>query len=345
MTVLALVAALGLLVANGYFVAYEFAVVGARPTQFEADAAAGDRRSAGALAATRSVNRQLSGAQLGITMASLGLGAVAEPALAGLVAGALGGLGLEDAPAHAIAVALALAVVVFLHMVVGEMVPKSIALTAPERTLRALVPINRAYLVVVGWFVTGLTAIGDLGVRLLGIEPQHELMSAHTAEQLSRMLATSRREGVIEDAAADLMTGVLDFGDLTAEEVMTPRRDLSFVGRTSTVAEVETVVVESGHSRLPVVGQDLDDVRGFVHAKDLLALEPSAADRPLPLRLVRRMLVVPPDRGLDDLLRSMRATRVHVALVVDELGRTRGLVTLEDLLEELVGDILDESDR
>src|SRR5690606_18594689 len=129
-----------------------------------------------------------------------GLGAVAEPALAGLVAGALGGLGLEDAPAHAIAVALALAVVVFLHMVVGEMVPKSIALTAPERTLRALVPSNRAYLVVVGWFVTGLTAIGDGGVRLLGIEPQRELMSAHTAEQPSRMLATSRREGVIEDA-------------------------------------------------------------------------------------------------------------------------------------------------
>jgi CBS domain containing-hemolysin-like protein len=344
-TGLALLAAVVLLIANGFFVAYEFAVVGARRTKLEPLAEAGDRRAVRALRAVRAVNLNLSGAQLGITMASLGLGAVAEPAVASLFESLFSNFGMSAALSHTIAFIVALTIVVFLHMVIGEMVPKNIALTEPERTLLVLVPINRLYLAVFGLLVRALTAIANAGVRMVGIEPREEMASGHTAEELASMLAMSRREGAIEDFAAELMTGVLDFGELTADDVMVPRDEIGYVSRRTTAAEAERLVLERGHSRLPVVGRDLDDVRGFIHAKDLLALSPDEARRPLPSFLIRRMLVVPGDHSVDDLLLSMRRTRVHFALVTDEAGSTKGLVTLEDLLEELVGDIIDESDR
>lgn len=335
-TAWALVLAVALLVANGFFVAVEFAVVGSRRTRLEGLVEEGSRRARHALAATADLNTQLAGAQLGITMASLGLGAVAEPAVAGLLEGFLG---------HAAAVVVALVVVVFLHLVVGEMVPKNIALTDPERSLLALVGLDRAYLWLFGPVIRVLNGVSGLGMRLLGVEPRDALAAGHTAEELAVMLAASREEGLIEDFAHDLLAGVLDFSERNVASVMVPREQVVAVQVGTTVAGAERVVVDSGHSRLPVVGRDLDDVRGFVHAKDLLTLPPEARDRPVPLRLLRRMLVVPTTRSLEDLLLGMRRARVHFALVVDEAGATAGIVTLEDLLEELVGDIVDESDR
>jgi CBS domain containing-hemolysin-like protein len=343
--VLALLVTAVLLVANGFFVAVEFAVVSSRRTKLESSAEAGDQGAQRALGAVREVNFRLSGAQLGITMASLGLGVVAEPAVADLLAIPLGWIGLGESAAHVIAVVAGLTIVVFLHMVIGEMVPKNIALADPEGTLVRLAPLDRAYLAVFGPVVRLLNWVSNGGIRLLGVEPRDELTTAHTADEIAVMLAASREEGVIEDFAADLLAGVLDFGGLTAADVMVPRSAIGFVDRRTTTAEAERIVVERGHTRLPVVGRDLDDVRGFIHAKDLLTLPSSASDRPLPLRLLRRMLVVPQTRSLEDLLLSMRRSRVHFALVVDDDGATVGLVTLEDLLEELVGDILDESDR
>lgn len=347
---LALVATVALLLANGFFVALEFAVVGSRPTKLESEATAGDRAAVRALASVREVNLQLSGAQLGITMASLGLGVVTEPAVAELLAVPLAWLGLGRDVAHGVAVVAALTIVVFLHMVIGEIVPKNIALADPESTLVRLTPWNRMYLAVFRPLIRLLNAIGNLGVRAFGVRPVDELHTANTADELALMVAASRQEGAIEDFAADLLAGVLDFGDLTVADVMVPRDAVDFVGRQTSVAEAERVVVERGHSRLPVAGRDLDDVQGFIHAKDLLVLPPSAAHEPLPSRLVRRMLVVRQDRTLEDLLLTMRRTRVHFALVTTtdsgaSVSRTAGLVTLEDLLEELVGDILDETDR
>jgi CBS domain containing-hemolysin-like protein len=159
------------------------------------------------------------------------------------------------------------------------------------------------------------------------------------------MLGESHDEGYIEEFAHELLTGVLDFSQRDAAFVMVPRDEVVSVRRSATVAEVEATMVESGHSRMPVVDHDIDSMIGFVHSKDLLGLGPDDYDRPLPLRLVRRMLVVPRDRTLEDLLKAMRSERVHFALVTDPDRRTAGVVTLEDLLEELVGDILDESDR
>lgn len=339
------VAAVALLLANGFFVAVEFAVVGSRRTKLQELAAAGDRRAERSLAALSDLNRELGGAQLGITMASLGLGIVAEPAVAQLLAPLFELIGASEALAHSVALVVALVIVVFLHLVVGEMVPKNVAIVDPERTLSRLAPVDRAYLFVFGPLVTVLTAISNAGLRLFGVRARSELPIAHTAEELAAMLATSREQGLIEDFAADLMAGVLDFGGRDASAVMVPRERIAYISIGTSVAEAERMVLERGHSRLLVVGRDLDDVRGFIHAKDLLTLPADAAARPVPLRLVRRMLDVPCDRSLEELLLGMRRARVHLAVVRDAEGHTAGLVTLEDLLEELVGDILDESDR
>ncbi len=345
MIALALLATLGLLLANGFFVALEFSVVGSRPTKLESAAAEGDRGAERALDTVREVNLQLSGAQLGITMASLGLGIVTEPAVASLLTTPLRWFGLGHDVADGVAVVVALTIVVFLHMVVGEIVPKNIALTDPEKTLVRVAPLNRLYLGLFRPVIRALNFLGNLGVRVFGVEPRDELTSAHTADELAVMLAASHEEGMIEDFAADLLAGVLDFGGLTAGDVMVPRASISFVDQRTTVAEADRVVIVRGHSRLPVVGRDLDHVLGFLHAKDLLTLPPSAAGAPVPPRLMRRMLVVPEHRSLEDLLLAMRRTRVHFALVTADDGTTAGVVTLEDLLERLVGDILDESDR
>lgn len=342
----ALVVAVLLLAVNGFFVAVEFALVGSRRTRVEELAEAGSRRARVALDSLGDLTLQLAGAQLGITIASLALGYVAEPAVVSGLETLLGPVALPGAVSHAIAVVIGLGIVVFFHLVAGEMAPKGVALADPERTLLWIAVPNRVYLVVFRPVIRLLNASANAITRLLGVEPRDELATAPTAEELAVMVTESHEGGLIETFAHDLLTGVLDFGGRDAASVMVPRHEIVSVPRSATPSEVERVVVSSGHSRVPVTGPGgLDDVLGFLHSKDLLALDEEALGRPVPLRLVRRMLVVPPDRSLEDLLLSMRRARVHVALVSGDDGVTAGLLTLEDLLEELVGDILDESDR
>ena len=333
-----------LLAVNAFFVALEFALGGARRSRLEPLAAAGDKAAQRGLDAMRELSIQLAGAQLGITIASLILGLVGEPAMAHLLEGPVELIpGVPDSWAHPIASVLGLLIVVFAHMVLGEMVPKNFTLTHPESTLRAISMPNRAYLTVARPLVRVLNAMGNLGVRLCGIEPRDELASAHTAEELAVLVAASREEGTIQGFAAELLSGVLDFGGREVSSVMVPRDDICWITATATAADAEAVVLDQGHSRLPVVGPGgLDDVLGFLHAKDLLLLDPEVYGRPLPPRLMRRMLVVPRERSLEDLLLSMRRSRVHFALVTEEDGTTAGIVTLDDLLQELVGDITDE---
>ncbi|MCB1249455.1 MAG: HlyC/CorC family transporter [Acidimicrobiales bacterium] len=335
-----------LLALNGFFVAVEFALVGSRRSRLEELAADGSKRSQLAVDASERLNVGLAGAQLGITMASLGLGYVSEPAAVELLQAMLGPIGLSEGVEHLIAFIIGLSIIVFLHLVFGEMVPKGIALADPERSLLRLVQPNRWYLVLFGpvvrlfnWVAGGLTRL------VFRVEP-NATADVHTADELAVMLAESRAEGLIEDFAHDLLAGVLHFDEKTAAEVLVPPDDVTVVSRGATVAQVEDVVVASGHSRLLVVGEGgIDDVLGFVHSKDLLTASGLTPGRRLPPRLIRRMIVVPPERSLEEVLLTMRRTRVHLALVRDGDGRTCGIVTLEDLLEELVGDILDESDR
>jgi CBS domain containing-hemolysin-like protein len=335
-----------LLLANGFFVAVEFALIASRRTKLEAMAEQGSARARLAIGSMRNLNLQLAGAQLGITMASLLLGYVAEPTIAGLLEDGIGQVvTLPDGVRHTISFIIALTIVAFLHMVIGEMVPKNVAIADPERTLLALALPNRAYVTVFGPVLRVLNALSVFGVRLLGIEPRDELFTAASADELASMLGASRDQGLIEEVAHQLLTGALDLGDRSITTVMVPRDRVVWLPRSATPADAEALVVASGHTRLLVAGEEVDDVMGFVHAKDLLAVSGAARQRPLPLGRVRRMLVLGAGTSLDDALLAMQRDRLHVAVVTDEGGRTLGIATLEDVIEALVGDIRDESDR
>lgn len=340
----AIVAAVLLLAANAFFVAVEFALMASRRTRIEALAAEGDSRAAAAATMLRTLSLQLAGAQLGITMASLGLGAVAEPAVAHGLESAIGAVAdVPEGVLHTVSFVIALTIVVFLHMVLVEMVPKNIAIASAEGLLLWLALPMRAFVTVFGPLIRFLNVVANAGVRALGVEPRDEVAMAHTAEELAALVTASREEGLLEDFEHRLLSGALRFQARAVSSVMVPWERVVTVPRTATVAEVERLVVDSGHSRLPVV-DDGDEIVGFVHAKDLLRLGPELRARRLPHRLLRRMVVTTEDRTLEQVLRSMRRARLHFALVLDGAGGKVGVITLEDVVEQLVGAIRDETD-
>ena len=342
-----LIAAVVLLIANGFFVAVEFALLAARASRLEPMVEGGDDPGAEvALHAIRDLQPQLAGAQLGITMASLGLGYVAEPAVATLIESAIEQfVELPSGVLHTISFIVALSIVVTLHMVLGEMVPKNLALTHPERVARLLAPLHGAYVTLFKPLVWFLNAVSNGIVRLMGTEPVDELTTAFTVNEFHVLLAGAAEEGKIEDLEHELLSGALDFRARTAGSIMTPRHEMVTVPRPTSVADIEAVVAERGHSRIPVEGVGPDDIIGFVHSKDLLRLPLDARDDQVPLEMMRRMLIVSADQPVRDLMRSMRRARRHVALVRTAEGQLLGLVTLEDALEALVGDIRDETDH
>lgn len=347
MNVGALVATVLLLGANAFFVAVEFALVASRRTRLESMADAGQAGAKRALVSISDLSSQLAGAQLGITIASLLLGYVAEPAIAHALEDVLHDtVDLPETVTATIGFAVGLTIVVFLHMVLGEMVPKNIAIAGPEKTLLALDLPNRAYLWIFGPVITVLNALANVVVRLIGFEPADELSNSHTSGELAEMISASRAEGLIADVEDQLLRGALAIGEAPVRNLMVARDRIGFVERTATPAEAEAAVVRTGHSRLLVVGAGgLDDTLGFIHAKDLLTIPGGMRDQPLPLGRIRRVPIVRADAVIDDVLYALQDARVHLAIVADASGHTIGLVSLEDVLEELVGEIVDESDQ
>lgn len=341
--------AVGLIVANGFFVAVEFSLLAARRSRLEPLAEEGRFGAGTALRQMRDLNVQLAACQLGITVMSLLLGWLIEPPVGHLLEGWLESGPLPEGVGTVIGLVLALTIVALFHMVLGEMVPKSLALTAPERSAAALAPVQAALVFLMRPVVVVLDRLSRLGMRLLRVPVTDELAQAHTPSELSAMLEESRASGELEATEHVLLSGALGFVNTRVGEVMAPRDQLVTVPTTATVAEAEELVHRSGHSRVLVVGTGPDDVAGFLHAKDLLRLGPDRRSGLLPPGLVRVALRVRPDERLSDLLPRMRRARRHVAVVadVDERGVSRvlGLVTLEDILEAIVGDIRDESDR
>jgi CBS domain containing-hemolysin-like protein len=334
-----------LLLANGFFVGAEFALVAARRTKVEALAKAGDARARTALRSIRELSFMLAGAQLGITMCSLGLGFVAEPAVANLIETGLGTTGqLPDEVIHSISIVIALGIVTFLHMVIGEMAPKNIAIAEPEKTALWIAVPFRVYVTMFRPIVDLLNKLANLGTRLLGQKPQDEMTASHTAEEIGAMIEHSAREGMIREFEHRLLSGAIGFRERDAASAMVPRTEMVAIPVATTAADLERTVVETGHSRFPVYGRNLDNVYGFFHAKDLLKVPPEKRDQPLPNELIRQMLIVPESRKLHPLLIDMRRQQKHLALVIDEHGGTSGIVTLENLVEELVGEIRDEYD-
>ena len=337
----------GLLAVNGFFVALEFALVGSRSSRLEPLAAEGDRSAARALSAMRDLSVQLAGAQLGITIASLLLGMIGEPAVAHLLSMPIEHVPrLPDSWVHPIASIVALLIVVFAHMVFGEMVPKSITLGRPESTLRALTGPNRLYLLLARPFVAVLNAAANRGVRLFGVEPRDELASAHTTEELAVLVAASKEEGAIPDTAAAILAGVLDFGGQLVASMMVRATSISTVPAAVSGEEAELLAAGAAHTRLIVVGPTgLSDVRGFLHTKDLLSLDRSATATTSIEQITRPLPTVAVDATVEPVMLEMRATGVHIALVVDpDGGRVVGLITLDDLLGGLLNELTDPED-
>lgn len=324
-----------LLVANAFFVAAEFALVAASSVRLEVLAEGGNRRARAAIAAKRAMGLHLAGVQLGNTMASLGLGFVVEPAVAELLDALFGGV------SRGFSVTAAIVIVVVLHVLVGELVPKNAALSRPDALIMWLAPALRLFVAIFRPLIWLLEKMASGGVRLFGVRQMSSAGAAAGPEDISGMLGEARSYGLVDEFEHSLLASALDLRDKPISSAMVPRSEIVSIPRSFTAAEAESVVVSSGHSRL-LVG-DLDRPDGFVHAKDLLAVEPKMMSLPLPARTMRRALVIPADLTLERLLLRMRQQRVHLAVVTQE-GVTVGLITLEDILELLVGDIIDESD-
>lgn len=341
----AILVSIGLLLANAFFVAMEFALIAARRTKMEQLASEGNVRARAALSSIKELSFMLAGAQLGITMASLGLGAVAEPALAHAIEEPLQTT-FDASPTvvHSVAFTIALAIVVFFHMVIGEMAPKNVAIARPEGSALALAFPIRVYANLFRPFIWILNRVGNGVLRLFRVEPQDELVSVHTAGEIALMATESAKEGAIREFEHRLLTGAVGLSELDAGAVMVPRPEMVATPLTVTPVEIERLVLASGHSRFPLYRENLDDVVGFFHVKDLLKIPRDRQEQAIDTRLVRPMLVVPESLKLHPLLREMRRRRRHFALVMEEHGGTAGIVTLEDVLEELVGDIRDEHD-
>ncbi len=335
-----------LLALNGFFVAAEFALLASRRSRIEQLAAEGDRRARSALAGLREITLMLAGAQLGITMCSLGLGAVAEPAVAGIIEGMLGEwFTLSDTTRHVIAFSIGLSIVVFLHMVVAEMAPKSWAIAHPEKSALLLARPFRLFVSVLRPLIRFLNGMANITVKAVGVEPQDERAMAHSPSDLLLLIEESAGHGGIAAEEHELLARSLELSGLTAADAMTVRRDIVAVGAEVTADVVAAEAYRTGRTRVVVHEGDLDHVRGFVHAKDVLRLANGTWTTTAAGTISRPIMVTPQHHGLEDLLLEMRTRRQHIALVVDEHGMVLGLVTLEDVIEELIGDFDDESDR
>lgn len=336
MTLLGLLAAVALLIGNALFVAAEFAAVGARRAQIE-PLAAGSHRARRTLAAQRRLSLLLAGAQLGITLCSLGLGAIAEPTVARLFESALHAVHLPADLADPLAFAVALALVVLAHMVLGEMVPKNLALAGSERAAVLLVPALDTFIRIAGPLLRVLNAMANGALRLMGVQPQDELKTAYTPDELADILAESRREGLLAAGEHDRLARALAVQQRTAADVLIPLEDLVTVTRHTTAPELETLAARTGFSRFPVVDDgEPDRLLGFVHVKDLLTTRGADDDSwAVPPAGVRPMPSIAAGTPLPDVLTTLRLARSHFATVVAD-GRV-GVVTLEDVLEEITG--------
>ncbi|QZY27722.1 hemolysin family protein [Nocardioides coralli] len=336
----AITIAIVLLLANAFFVGAEFALVSARRSQIEPRALEGSRMARTTLRAMENVSLVMAGAQLGITVCSLGLGAVGEPAVAHLIEPLLHDLGVSDQLLHPIAFAIALSIVVYLHVVLGEMVPKNIAIAGPEQSALILGPPMMGVVTVLSPVIRGLNAIANATLRAVKVEPKDEVSSSYTREEVAALVEESRGEGLLEQQEYDRLAGALGFTEKTVAEVLMPADDLATVRRGSTVADVESLCAATGYSRFPVVSED-DQLVGYLHIKDVLETDEARRDRVVDDKWVRPFAPVREGDWLHDALTQLRQRGAHMALVVRDDGAVQGVATLEDVIEELVGEIRD----
>jgi CBS domain containing-hemolysin-like protein len=342
-TALALVALLALVLLNGFFVAAEFALVRTRRGRIEALAAEGARGADTVLSQLDQIDRYLAACQLGITMASLGIGFLGEPAIAALLEPLLEGP-LGEGAAIGISIALAFTIATVLHITVGEQVPKMVAINRAEGTSRLVAPPLHAFRVISAPFTWGLSVASNAMVRLFGVDPER-IEEHHDADDLRSLILTSGSQGDIEENEATMLSGVFHLHEQEAREVMTPIPAVITVDSSDTVEDALKRCVSSGHTRLVAIEDDNPDrVRGLVHNNSIARLYMSAGADASIEPAIREAPIVPETKPLDDLLAELQRQRSSMAVVVDEYGRTVGIATIEDILEEVVGEIEDETD-
>ncbi|KPI21527.1 putative signal transduction protein with CBS domain containing protein [Actinobacteria bacterium OK074] len=342
-SLLLLGAAFLLILANGFFVAAEFGLVTVERPDAEKAAAEGDRRARTVVESLKELSFQLSGTQLGITITSLVVGMLAEPALAELLDGPFGALGIPEGVASGIAVVVGMLLAAAVQMVIGELVPKNWAVSRPLQVARFVAGPQHTFARLFRPVIAALNAVANRLVRALGVEPAEELASARTPGELVSLARHSARAGALEQDTADLFVRTLSLGDLTAQHVMTPRVRVSALQSSATAEDVVNLTRATGLSRFPVYQNRIDEIVGMVHLKDALAV-PAAQRLHTPVGpLAQPPLLVPETLPVRPLLARLRSEQ-PIAVVVDEYGGTAGVVTLEDIVEELVGEVRDEHD-
>lgn len=331
-----------LLAANAFFVGAQFALMAARRSRLEPLARAGGKRAALVLQALDRMAALLVCAQLGITVTALLLGALSARAFERLLAGAVGHTGLADVPMRLLALVPALLVVVALYVVIGEAVPKKVVIAGPERAALLLAPTLLYLTRALAPLIAAMGGLVTLIVRLLRIEPERATASGFTAQEMPSIAPERAREGLLGRHGP--ASRVIEFGDRVAADVAVPTRDLVTLDQRATPADVERLVAKRGFSRYPVLDA-AGDVEGYVHLKDVLYADERERHEPVPAKRVRRLATVGPRDEIEDVLESMQRTGSHLARVVLPDGSVTGVVFLEDVIEELVGEVLDASLR
>ena len=344
-TIASVVGFIALTAGTALFVAAEFSLTALERSAVDSHARDGDRRSRQVQHAHRTLSFQLSGAQLGITITTLITGYIAEPVLAQFITPLLTLTGLPESVAGGLSLAFALIIATSVSMVFGELVPKNLAISAPLSVARFTAGMQAGFSRIFKWAINGLNGSANWIVRRLGVEPAEELRSARSPQELGSLVRSSAEQGSIDESTAQLVDRSLQFGDRSAEEFMTPRVKIETLSGTDSVAELIAVAARTGFSRFPVVDGDLDDTVGVVHIKHAFMV--SAADRAgtTVASLAQRVPNVPASLDGDSVMDRVRADGMQLAMVVDEYGGTAGMVTMEDLIEEIVGDVRDEHDR
>ncbi|MFW6774898.1 hemolysin family protein [Nocardioides sp. CPCC 205120] len=324
---------------NFFFVGAEFALVAARRSQIEPLARAGSRWARITLRAMEQVSVMMAGAQLGITICSVGLGAVGEPAVAHLLEPLFEAVGVPHGLTHPLSFVIALTLVVYLHVVLGEMIPKNIALADPERAAVVLGPPLMVVVTVLRPLIIALNAVANTTLRLLRVEPKDEVSSAFTREEVAALVEESHGEGLIAAGEYDRLSGALGFTEKLVGAVIMPLDTLATVPRGSTVADVEDLCASTGFSRFPVA--DGDELLGYLHIKDVLETDETRRQRVIDAKWIRPFAAVRHSDLLHDALEVLQRRGAHMARVIGDDGELLGLATLEDVIEELVGEIRD----
>jgi len=336
---------IALTIGTGVFVASEFSLINLERTELEKRQELGERGLGASIRALKRTSTHLSGAQVGITITTMLTGFLAEPSLAAILEANLGFLNLKESALHGFSLGLSLVLATLFATLVGELIPKKLALTLPLGVNKAVVRFQLAFTFVFGWLIWLLNKTGNSMVRSMGIEPKEELSSSRTAEELSSLVQRSASLGALEQRTADLITKTLELSQLTAADVMTPRTKLTSLDASATVQDVIALSHNTGFSRFPVFTGSTDDVDGIVHVKAAASVPREKRSLVPATALMVEPFRVPETMSLEKLMGVLRSHGLQLAIVVDEYGGTAGIVTLEDLVEELVGELGDEHDR